>query len=404
MIAPLLFPVPNSDRSSVTSRVLTQTRPQSKLNGVYGQVAGFLILIAFAAGQLAAAQVPGASQWPKTDFDKRSVDLREIMSGGPPKDGIPAIDAPKFVAAAQADEWIANDEPVIVLAWEGKARAYPLQILMWHEIVNDTLGSVPVSVTFCPLCNSSIAFDRRLDGKVLDFGTTGRLRKSDMVMYDRQTESWWQQLIGEGIVGEMTGKRLKTLPADIVSYAQFKAAFPKGDVLSRDTGHFRNYGQNPYRGYDSITDRPFLFRDEIDTRLPPMERVLNVTVGDKQKIYPFGALKASPVINDDFNGASLVIFSRPGTRSALDTGEIAEGRKVLSVTAYQRTLGDQVLTFTAKGDAFVDAQTGSTWNLFGVATAGKLKGQRLSPADSGSHFAFAWLAFRPGSEIHRTNP
>ena len=136
-------------------------------------------------------------EWPKTDFKKTAVDFKEIISGGPPKDGIPSIDNPRFMPASKVNSQdLAPTEPVIGLTINGKSRAYPLRILTWHEIVNDELAGTPVTVTYCPLCNSTIVFDRRIDGKVLDFGTTGKLRNSDMVMYDRQTESWWQQLYG----------------------------------------------------------------------------------------------------------------------------------------------------------------------------------------------------------------
>ncbi|MFQ5799057.1 MAG: DUF3179 domain-containing (seleno)protein, partial [Bacteroidota bacterium] len=166
------------------------------------------------------------NEWQRTDFTKSSVDLDEIMSGGPPKDGIPPIDKPLFVSFDEADSWLAAVEPVIGLDIDGEARAYPLQILTWHEIVNDIIADTPVSVTFCPLCNAAIAFDRRVEheGKmlVLDFGTTGKLRKSDLVMYDRQTESWWQQFTGEAIVGELTGTELTLLAAPLISYKQFR--------------------------------------------------------------------------------------------------------------------------------------------------------------------------------------
>ena len=362
-------------------------------------IIGFVAaLIGLAAS--ATAQDPGTSEWPKTNFDKRSVALDEIMSGGPPKDGIPAIDAPKFVDITNADDWVDDNEPVLSVALGQDARAYHLQVMIWHEIVNDTVANVPVSVTFCPLCNSCIVFDRRVGGRTLDFGTTGRLRKSDMVMYDRQTETWWQQLTGEAIVGDLTGAVLNTVPADIVSYAQFNQAFPDGKVLSRDTGHTRHYGTNPYRGYDSITDRPFLFHDKVDPRLPPMERVINVRVGDQYRIYPFSRFKGRPIINDTFNGHALIVFSKNGTHSALDTRHISDGRPIRSVTAYRRTLNGTTLTFTAQGDRIVDEETGSEWNLFGQAISGKLAGHRLEPADSGIHFAFAWLAFNPETSIY----
>jgi hypothetical protein len=182
----------------------------------------------------------------KTDFSKHTVPLSEIQSGGPPRDGIPPIDRPAFVDSAVASEWLADNEPVVVYEENGDARAYPLQILIWHEIVNDTVGGRPVTVTFCPLCNTAIAFDRRLDGVTYDFGTTGNLRRSDLVMWDRQTESWWQQITGEAIVGALAGARLTPVPAAIQSFAAFRAAFPNGRVLSRETGVRRDYGRHRY--------------------------------------------------------------------------------------------------------------------------------------------------------------
>ena len=347
------------------------------------------------------AEIPGASEFSKTDFTRSAVDLSEITSGGPPKDGIPAIDEPVFVDIAKAGVWLDADEPVIVVHQGVAAKAYPLQILIWHEIVNDMIATVPITVTFCPLCNSSIVFERRVKDLVLDFGTTGRLRKSDLVMYDRQTESWWQQLTGKGIIGAFTGEKLKQIPAQIVSFAQFRQNYPHGQVLSRDTGYVRAYGNNPYRGYDSVTDQPFLFFDPVDSRLPPMERVLNISVGERHKIYPFSPVAALGVVNDQFAGVPLVVLSREsGTHSALDKAVIAQSKKIPSLVAYQSRLNGQTLTFQRMDNGVIkDTQTGSAWNIFGYATAGPLKGEQLSPVTSAIHFAFAWLAFHPDSEI-----
>jgi hypothetical protein len=220
--------------------------------------------------------LPWETEWPRTDFSRATVKLEEIRSGGPPKDGIPALDAPRFVSIQGADDWLDPREPVIVVQGQSRARAYPLQILIYHEIVNDTFEGLPISVTFCPLCNASIVFDRRVDDQVLDFGTTGKLRKSDLVMYDRQTESWWQQFTGTGIVGQYAGTELRQVPSQIVAYEDFKAAYPSGEVLSRSTGYWRSYGRNPYRGYDRVGDKPFLYFDRLDGRLPAMMRVLGV--------------------------------------------------------------------------------------------------------------------------------
>ncbi|MCA1778360.1 MAG: DUF3179 domain-containing protein, partial [Xanthomonadaceae bacterium] len=231
---------------------------------------GWLLL-----GQVSGRERSLEAEFPKTDFSKSVVAFDEIRSGGPPRDGIPSLDSPRFIAARQAD-WLHPDEPVIVVRVKDHARAYPIQILIWHEIVNDVIDGKPLSITFCPLCNASLVFEREFEGEVLDFGTTGRLRKSDMVMYDRQTETWWQQFTGEGLIGKYAGKSLVEYPSSIVRFGDFAEDSPDGRVLSRRTGFNRRYGENPYRGYDRIDQSPFLFDDPVDPRLPPMERVLAV--------------------------------------------------------------------------------------------------------------------------------
>jgi hypothetical protein len=368
----------------------------------YGSLSAFALLLA--AGAVFAQSPVDLREWPKTDFSRRSVDLNEILSGGPPKDGIPAIDRPRFVGARAARAWLRPEEPVIALRLGKEARAYPLQVLMFHEIVNDEVSGRPVAVTFCPLCNASIVFDRRVAGRVLDFGTTGRLRHSDLVMYDRQTESWWQQFTGTGIVGHYSGLRLQRLPAEIVSFADFSAAHPLGLVLSRETGYARPYGRNPYAGYDDIRRSPFLLSAAPDPRLPPMERVLSVSAGGKHRLYPLSALERHPVANRELGGVPYVVFSRPGMASPLDRAEIAEGRAIAAATAFARRLDGRLLEFSARDGRFMDAATGSEWNILGEAVAGPLKGRRLAAVDSGVHFAFAWLAFNPESEIVRELP
>lgn len=342
-----------------------------------------------------------SSEWPDTDFENSVIDLAEVMSGGVPKDGIPAIDHPEFVSVEDAAQWLNAREPVIVLDILGQAKAYPLQVLIWHEIANDTLNGRHVAVTFCPLCNASIVFDRNLDGEILDFGTTGNLRNSDLVMYDRQTESWWQQITGTGIVGDLAGIDLVKLPSQITSFEEFANAYPGGEVLSRDTGYMRNYGNNPYRGYDDINNVPFLLRDPADPRLPAMERIVNVSVNDRHRVYPFTAFENEPVINDRFNGVPVVIFSKNDAASALDRRSIADSRIIPSATVYRRQLDERLLTFEKREDGhFYDAETGSQWNLFGQAISGPLEGEKLADVENGLHFAFAWLAFHPDSEIY----
>ena len=341
------------------------------------------------------------SEWPRTDFSRATVDLNEIISGGPPKDGIPAIDEPRFINITDADDWLDPREPVIVVARQRQARAYPLQILLFHEIVNDVFQGQPIAITFCPLCNASIVFDRRVDERVLDFGTTGRLRRSDMVMYDRQSESWWQQFTGKGIVGRYAGTTLQRVPSQIVAYDDFRRAYPKGEVLSRRTGHFRPYGRNPYRGYDRIGDQPFLFSDPADKRLPAMERVLSITHAGLHRIYPFAELKGQGVVNDKLAELPVVIFYKRNALSVLDNEKIKDSRLIYSVTAFDRRLDQRVLEFTANGNGFSDMQTKTQWDRLGRAVSGPLQGAQLASVDSGVHFAFAWLAFNPESEIYR---
>ena len=337
-----------------------------------------------------------------TDFSIASVDFGEFLGGGPPKDGIPSIDEPRFESIANAQAWLAPTSPVISLEVGGSARAYPMAILIWHEIVNDTLGGVPVVVTFCPLCNTALVFERTLDGTVHDFGTTGNLRFSDLVMYDRQTESWWQQATGEAIVGTLTGKKLTFLAAQIVSLADFAAAYPDGDVLSRDTGNERDYGRNPYPGYDNANERPFLLSGEIDGRLAPKERVVTIDRGGSTIAIPLAALEAAGVIEIATAPEPVVAFWAPGTASALDAATIDAGRDAGATGVFVPIADGQRLTFARTGGrdgAITDAETGSTWAVTGQATSGPLAGSQLEPVVHGDHFWFAWAAFQPETEI-----
>ncbi|HEU0248978.1 MAG TPA: DUF3179 domain-containing protein [Gaiellaceae bacterium] len=268
----------------------------------------------------------------KTDFTKRLVSLDEFQSGGPPKDGIPAIDSPRFTPASEID-WIGEREPVILVEVGGEARAYPIQVLMWHEIANDQIGEVPIAVTFCPLCNTAIVFDRRLDGKVHSFGTTGKLRDSDLVMYDRGTESWWQQFSGEALVGELAGKKLDVLWARIVPWGELRREHPEAHVLNRDTGFARDYGSNPYVGYDSIDSPPiFATRNADDDRLPPKERVVYVEIGEDAFAVPFSSLAKVKRVTFAAGDSEIDVRWKGGVASALDGPGIASGRDVGSVT------------------------------------------------------------------------
>lgn len=337
-----------------------------------------------------------------TDFSQRTISFDEILSGGPPKDGIPAIDNPKFVSADEADEWITDLEPVTVFEHDGNARIYPFQILTWHEIVNDVVGGRAVTVTFCPLCNTAIVFDATVDGRQLDFGTTGRLRYSNLLMYDRQTESWWQQATGEAVIGEFVGQRLEFLPAPIISWAEARETYPNALVLSRDTGFRRSYGQNPYAGYDNVNSSPFLYAGpSTPEELPPMARVTTVELNGEAVAYPNEVLEEVRVANDTVGGVEIAVFWQEGLASALDSNAIAAGRDVGANGVFERTLDGQTLTFVDEDGAIKDEQTGSTWNVLGEAVAGELAGERLQPVVKVDHFWFSWAAFRPDTRIYQ---
>jgi hypothetical protein len=342
--------------------------------------------------------VRAVERW-ATDFSRIAVPIEEIASGGPPKDGIPAIDRPKFVEVDAADEWLGPTEPVLVVEYAGVVKAYPFQILIWHEIVNDEVGGRPLSVTFCPLCNTALVFERRVGERVLDFGTTGRLRFSDLVMYDRQTETWWQQASGEAIVGTLVGTRLKFFPANTLSWEKARELHPRMQVLSRDTGYDRRYGQNPYAGYDTQGGPigPF-FNASVDRRFPAMERVVGLDI-EEGWAAPFSELSEVGVINAEFAGTEFVVFWTPGASSALDERLIAEGRDIGQSAVYARTLGERTLTFERDGDRFRDRETESTWDLAGRAVDGPLAGERLAPIPHGNHFWFAWAVFKPDTEV-----
>jgi hypothetical protein len=269
----------------------------------------------------AAAADEWRAEWPRTDFGRATVPLSEIRSGGPPKDGIPAIDKPRFELAAQY-RGLDPQEPVIGFEVGADARAYPLRVLMWHEIVNDVVGGIPVAVTYCPLCNTSIVFDRRLDGRVLDFGTTGKLRHSDLVMYDRQTQSWWQQYGGEAIVGALAGKSLNVLPSRLESIDNFRRRWPNGQVLVPSDPAVRDYGANPYAGYDRSAT-PLLFQGGLPKGVEPMMRV--VAVGKQAWTLPL--LRRQRVIEHD----GIMLRWTAGQRSALDAGRVDHGRDVGNV-------------------------------------------------------------------------
>ena len=336
----------------------------------------------------------------RTNTAKRLINLNELQTGGPSKDGIPPIYHPRFVSVSQAAKWLSPVEPVVSLTLDGRTRAYPLQILIWHEIVNDRFGDVPVIVTFCPLCYSVNVFDRRINGREYTFGTSGMLRYSNLVMYDHQTESLWQQVIGRALVGDMAGANLKAIPAQIISFEQFRTTYKNGLVLSRTTGHKRNYGRNPYAGYDDIRKSPFMYKGKADDRLRPMEKLVTVSLDNFSKAYPYSLTQSKYVINDEIAGESIVVFHIRGAVSALNRSQIATSREDGSTGVFHREVDGKILTFSYNGKDLVDDQTGSVWDITGKAVSGPLQGKTLIPVVHGDYFAFIWLVFKPETEIY----
>lgn len=351
-----------------------------------------------------------ASGW-TTDFAKHCVPLSEISSGGPPRDGIPPLDRPRFGSAAQSEVWLEPQEPVIAVVEGDTARAYPLQLLIWHEIVNDTIAGRPIVVTFCPLCNTSLVFDRRVAGREHTFGTTGNLRYSDLVMWDRQTESWWQQATGEAIVGELTGARLRRIRSAVLSFEEFRAAYPAGEVLSREGADEemqqkgqgrRRYGSNPYIGYDRADQSPitaFWGDRPLDKRLPPKARVVVATFADPPVAYVTDDMAGAFARNDRIAGRAVVLLRLGGVASPLDTPLTSEGVDVGQAILYDATVDGRTLTFRPGGRAFVDEETLTSWSIAGIATSGPLTGKRLAMLDHEFTYWFIWAAFRPDTEV-----
>ncbi len=353
-------------------------------------------------GQSAEPDFARGDHW-RTDFSRISVPAEEIVSGGPPRDGIPAVDEPRFESVESADSWLGDRDPVLVIERNGVVKAYPLGILIWHEIVNDDISGLPVTATFCPLCNTALVFVAEVDGVALDFGTTGRLRNSDLIMYDRQTETWWQQALGEAIVGDLLGTMLQLYPANQFGWGMVRERYPEALVLSRDTGYpeyMNRYGRNPYPGYDRIGNEPMraFIRDRTDPRLPAMERVVAVEIGDGWAVS-FGQLSEVRVVNAELDGTPFTVFWAPGNASALDSRSVPEGRDVGQTSVFDRRLDGRLYEFEFAEGQFRDRDTGSIWDLTGRAVDGPLEGRSLTRVGHGNHFWFAWIVFRPDSQV-----
>lgn len=317
-----------------------------------------------------------------TNGIRHIIPLDEIKSGGPPKDGIPSIDNPEFMDAYEA-EFVSDDDIVIGLNVNGQARAYPLFILVWHEIVNDNVGGVPLAITYCPLCYTSQVFERTVDGKETEFGTSGKLYNSNLVMYDRNTDSMWSQAMGKAVVGQLTGYELKKIPFDLAKWSDWKKLYPDTVVLSTNTGHSRPYGSDPYGGY--YTDSQIYFPvKNSDDRMHPKEIILGFEHNESFKAYKMTDIKSQGIINDNVGGQNLVLVSI--------TPQAAR--------VFDRTVDGQTLEFTLDEDIMIDKQTGTQWNIEGVGISGPLQGRHLDRLAFSPGFWFEWVAFHPTTEVY----
>jgi hypothetical protein len=312
-------------------------------------------------------------------------------------DDIPAITAPVFGSLGQGAEWLGPDAPVLVVRDGASARAYPLAILAVHEVVDDSLGARPIAITYSPIANAAVVFDRRARGLTLTFGTSGKVYQSDLVMYDRETKSLWPQLLAAAAAGQLKGATLTTVPSQLASFADFAAAFPDGKVLMRPGS--ATYDITPYIGYDSRA-APYqgFFGGPLDKRMPAMERVVGLVDGGVARAFPYAALRArgNPAVVQE---GDIAVFWGGTARSPLNTFHISDGRIVGSIGVFKPVARGRALHFETAGTTIKDRETGSVWSLEGRALSGPLKGVELPEVQHVDAFWFAWAAFERSTTV-----
>lgn len=367
--------------------------------------AGVLIFVAFLAMNgtsllgigLTQSQIASYSGQNNNDTAKQIVPLDQIVSGGPPRDGIPSIGIPKFVSTEEASSnFLQGSDLVIGLEINGDVRAYPLKILVWHEIVNDDVGGTPVAVTYCPLCFTSQVFNRTIDGQVVEFGTSGKLYNSNLVMYDRTSESLWSQAMAKGIVGKHAGKDLQRIPFDVAAWNEWKKVHPESKVLSTDTGFGRPYGVDPYGNY--YTEPNILFPvSHKDDRLGPKEIVIGLEDNGNYKAYRISDIENKKVVNDAIGNKQIALVSlEPFMVRVFD-------RSILQLESSGSQVTTLQLEYESSSNLLVDKQTGTKWNFDGRAVEGRMDGKSLTrlPLDEG--FWFSWVTFHPNTEVYTEN-
>jgi hypothetical protein len=367
--------------------------------------AGVLIFVAFLAMNgisllgigSTQSQIASYSGQNNNDTAKQIVPLDQIVSGGPPRDGIPSIGIPKFVSTEEASSnFLQGSDLVIGLEINGDVRAYPLKILVWHEIVNDDVGGTPVAVTYCPLCFTSQVFNRTIDGQVVEFGTSGKLYNSNLVMYDRTSESLWSQAMAKGIVGKHAGKDLERIPFDVAAWNEWKKVHPESKVLSTDTGFGRPYGVDPYGNY--YTQPNILFPvSHKDDRLGPKEIVIGLEDNGNYKAYRISDIENKKVVNDAIGNKQIALVSlEPFMVRVFDKSILQTESSGSQVTTLQ-------LEYESSSNLLVDKQTGTKWNFDGRAVEGRMDGKSLTRLPLAEGFWFSWVTFHPNTEVYTEN-
>ena len=313
----------------------------------------------------------------ETNGVKHLIPLDKIKGGGPPKDGIPSIDNPVF-ASIRDSNFMSDSDTVIGLEINGQAKAYPLFILVWHEIVNDVVGGTPVSVTYCPLCYTNQVFERVIDGQAVEFGTSGKLYNSNLLMYDRFTESYWSQALGMAVTGELSGYQLNLIPFDVITWGDWKKIHPDTLVLTTDTGHIRSYATDPYGSY--YTEPRIMFPVEhSDDRMNPKEIVVGFNQGDVYKAFKQNEIESNVLINDFVGDTPILLVSLFSENSR----------------AFERVIDGKTLDFEYTDGKILDSQTNSEWNYDGLSISGKHQGKQLQRMPIEPGFWFSWVAFHP---------
>ncbi len=339
-----------------------------------------IVVTLLAAAYIIAIPSPGPSSGGTPQSVNRLVPTDQIVSGGPPPDGIPSIDSPKFISAANATFLSDSYDVVIGVHYNGEARAYPLLILVWHEIVNDVVGGLPLAITYCPLCYSTVVFVRVVNNVTVTFGTSGKLYNNNLLMYDRPTKSLWSQIWGQAVAGQLTGYTLKRIPIDVLTWGEWKKLYPNTAVLSEQTGFKRPYGDDPYGGYYT-SDEIFFPLSRLDRSLPPKTIVWGLTVGNQSKAYPLQNL--TTLAKDSLGGKNVLAWKFGNDIRFFDP----------VVSGFQ-------LNFKEANGTIVDLETHSTWNNEGVATSGSLSGLSMTRYVAETSYWFAWAAFYPNTVLY----